>query len=86
MNCTRCDGTGVLNHEQIPETRWQEMLESDDFEAVLRAWMCDHDDDVCFCDCCGDGAGWYGEPGHHQEADYGRSGPYAYNGGLPECW
>jgi hypothetical protein len=39
------------------------------------------------CDCCGDGEGWYGEPGQHYTSDdpVGHNGPYAYNGGLCEC-
>lgn len=43
--------------------------------------------DVAVCDCCGDGDGWYGEPGHHYGVDDppGPSGPYASNGGLCCC-
>lgn len=54
--------------------------DQDAFEAGL--------DDVTVCDCCGDGDGeWYGEPGHHFDGgdERGSNGPYAYNGGLPEC-
>jgi hypothetical protein len=43
--------------------------------------------DVQVCDCCGDGRGWYGEPGRHytNQDPPGRQGPYAYNGGWCEC-
>jgi hypothetical protein len=43
--------------------------------------------DVCVCDCCGDGDGWYGVPGEHYNADdpRGPRGPYAENGGLCKC-
>ena len=36
---------------------------------------------------CGDGDGWYGEPGQHYGAEDppGKNGAYAYNGGLCKC-
>lgn len=83
MNCTRCNGTGFLNVEQIP----QMPTEGDVPGQVLR-WMESHKDhDVQICDCCGTGAYWYGEPGQHYGAmdPQGKNGPYAYNGGLCEC-
>ena len=83
MNCTRCQGTGFLNSENVPP----EVL-SDGIEDVLR-WIPDHpDSDVVVCDCCGNGEdAWYGEPGQHYTAQdpVGKHGPYAYNGGLCEC-
>jgi hypothetical protein len=83
MNCTRCKGTGFLNAEQLPP----EDDIFDDFPAILR-WISETTGhDVQICDCCGDGDGWYGVPGeHYNNTDPpGRSGPYAYNGGLCEC-
>lgn len=78
-HCTRCGGSGFLNVEQLPEG----VVVAD---AIL-AWIEANDGhDVQVCDCCGDGEAHYGEPGEHDEADIGKSGPYAYNGGLWECW
>lgn len=83
MTCTRCQQTGFLNAEQIPES-----VRSKGVEEVLR-WIPDHPDtDVTICDCCGNGEDtWHGEPGqHYTSADpVGRNGPYSYNGGLCEC-
>lgn len=83
MTCTRCEGTGFLNFEQLPEH-----VRERDNKGILR-WMytTDEDHDVKVCDCCGDGADWYGEPGQHYTAQdpRGAAGPYAYNGGLAEC-
>uniref|UniRef100_A0A6M3JHU8 Uncharacterized protein n=1 Tax=viral metagenome TaxID=1070528 RepID=A0A6M3JHU8_9ZZZZ len=49
--------------------------------------VCELLHDVTVCDCCGDGEGWYGEPGEHYNSDdpSGPDGPYGYNGGLCEC-
>ena len=59
--CTRCEGTGFLNIEQIPE----DTIDLDDTDAVLK-WIDENDEhDVGVCDCCGDGEGWYDEPGCH---------------------
>ena len=80
LTCTRCRGTGFLNVEQCP-------IKSSDVQKVL-AWMKSNDGhDVVICDCCGDGEGWYGEPGAHygQEDPPGKCGPYAGNGGLCKC-
>ena len=74
--CTRCDGTGWLNVEQVP------------VGALIREWIAEHDGhDVVVCDCCGDGKIWYGEPGEHYGEDDppGDCGPYADNVGLCEC-
>jgi hypothetical protein len=81
MNCARCDSTGFLNIEQVPEG-----IVGDDLNAI-QEWAKTSQSDVGVCDCCGDGSGWYGEPGqHYGVADpIGRRGPYAYNGGLCEC-
>jgi len=81
QTCTRCECSGFLNREQCPlpdETETPEVL----------AWIAANaDHDVQVCDCCGDGEGWYGEPGYHYTSQdpIGRYGPYAYNGGLCEC-
>lgn len=45
-----------------------------------------NDHDVQVCDCCGNGEDWHGEPGEHNRSEFGENGPYAYNGGLPECY
>ena len=81
MNCTRCQGTGFLNIEQVPEEVVQQGID------VIQKWMATNESDVAICDCCGDGSGWYGEPGQHYTSQdpVGRNGPYAYNGGLCEC-
>lgn len=61
LHCTRCDGTGFLNVEQIED----ESIGYADPEAVL-AWIESHDEhDVSVCDCCGNGEEWYGTPGEH---------------------
>lgn len=84
--CTRCEGTGFLNFYQIPIKDMDAIdLEKDVKQAILD-WIASHDEhDVSVCDCCGNGEEWYGEPGEHDERDYGPNGVYAYNGGLPEC-
>ena len=87
MNCTRCDGYGFINLEHVPEDVVEAAEGSDDFHGQIQAWIKAHDDhEAAVCDCCGDGEGWHNEPGEHNESDYGKGGPYAYNGGLPECW
>lgn len=80
--CTRCQGTGFLNVEQLPDGLLEQGCEA------VQVWIVAHTDtDTQVCDCCGDGYGWYGEPGHHYSAQdpSGQHGPYAYNGGLCEC-
>ena len=80
MNCNRCEGSGFLNVEQVPEA----IANTD---ATLEWMRTTEDHDVTVCDCCGDGTGWYGTPGQHYTSDDppGPRGPYAYNGGLCEC-
>lgn len=83
MTCTKCDNSGFLNIPQLPQEGFDFSIQT-----VLK-WMLDNpDSDVQICDCCGDGEVWYGEPGEHfQGGDHGgNNGPYAYNGGLPECY
>jgi hypothetical protein len=88
LNCTRCQGTGFLNLEQIdPAVYGMDVPDSTNGEAILK-WIKTHDNhDVQVCDCCGNGEYWYGVPGEHYNSDDlpGEIGPYAYNGGLCEC-
>jgi len=82
--CTRCEGSGFLNIEHLPDA-----VAELDTDKIL-AWLASHSDeypDVTVCDCCGDGEGWYGIPGEHYNSDDppGLKGPYAYNGGLCKC-
>ena len=83
MICNCCQGTGWLNVEQLPDD-----IDGHDAEQVQR-WVDDatQDHDVAICECCGDGQGWYGTPGHHYGADDppGPDGPYRSNGGLCRC-
>lgn len=84
LPCTRCDSTGFLNIEQLPES----VHESSDFVEDALQWIQDNaDHDVTVCDCCGDGEGWYGDPGEHYGPNDppGRNGPYDANGGLCRC-
>jgi len=84
VNCTRCNGTGFLNLDDLPED-----INPDNREEVLR--FIGHPDngghDCMVCDCCGNGSEWHGEPCQHYgpEDPQGQNGPYARNGGLAEC-
>ena len=83
-NCTRCESSGFLNIHQLPDS----MHETKDWITDVQKWIAENPlSDVCICDCCGDGEGWYGEPGEHYGPDDlpGNSGPYASNGGLCHC-
>jgi DnaJ-class molecular chaperone len=85
--CTRCEGTGFLNLEQVDDATCEIYDDTGDVE-VIRNWMATHEDsDVSVCDCCGGDEGWHGTPGEHYnpEDPPGPQGPYAYNGGLCEC-
>ena len=89
ITCTRCDGTGFLNIDQVDSETLKKFDETGDV-AVIAAWLegnMDLDHDVQVCDCCGDGDVWYGIPGEHYNEDdpRGPNGPYSYNGGLCEC-
>lgn len=85
MTCTRCEGTGFLNLHQL-DGAYDTM--KDPIKEV-QEWMKEQTEphNVQICDCCGDGSGWYGEPGEHYGRDdpQGPRGPYANNGGLCEC-
>jgi hypothetical protein len=88
ITCTRCDGTGFLNIEQVEDDlQIRIVAEGLNHEEVLKWIARNKDHDVKVCDCCGDGEGWYGEPGQHYTSQdpIGKNGPYAYNGGLCEC-
>lgn len=82
MNCTRCEGTGFLNVEQIPHE-----LADAGHEAIAKWANTTAGHDVTFCDCCGNGEEWYGTPGQHYGSDDppGPDGPYAGNGGHCHC-
>ena len=83
--CTRCNGEGFLNLDQIPEI---ELTFFDGENEKILSWICKNENhDVQVCNCCGDGDDWYGEAGRHYTSDdpVGDHGPYAYNGGLCEC-
>ncbi len=82
LNCTRCEGTGFLNLDQIDDP-----IDTSSKEAILK-WIGETENhDVQICDCCGDGSGWYGTPGEHYNSEdpAGNDGPYVYNGGLCQC-
>lgn len=81
MICTRCEGTGFLN--------WPDDKRFDNLDVYeIREWMLAYPDDFedfCICDCCGDGEGWYGDPGEHYSWKDPIGAAYGYNGGLCEC-
>ena len=84
--CTRCEGTGFLNMDQLPEDAAKDF--DDNGEDVIHRWIIENSDhDVQVCDCCGDGVDCYGVPGEHYGPDDppGDNGPYANNGGLCHC-
>ena len=83
MNCTRCEGTGFINTSGIPELLWN-TAEPEDILIWIQSQA--NTTDASVCDCCGNGGEWYDEPGQHNPNNYGKGGPYAYNGGLPECY
>ena len=84
MQCNRCDGTGFLNIEQIPQDDLKAAQKSRaGFHESIVAWMSKNQSDVMICDCCGDGTQWHCVPGHHFQGE--PSSTYDYNGGLPEC-
>ncbi|MGI9493494.1 MAG: hypothetical protein ACR2QF_13940 [Geminicoccaceae bacterium] len=82
IGCTRCEQTGFLNIEHVPQD-----IANLDVLAILEWIKANSGHDAQVCDCCGDGEEWYGEPGKHytDEDPTGKRGPYAYNGGLCEC-
>ena len=86
-SCTRCEGTGFLNLDQIPN-KVLEQFDSEGCFEIIEEWINENNGhDAQVCDCCGDGEDWYGTPGEHynNEDPPGHYGPYAYNGGLCEC-
>ena len=86
LTCTRCEGTRFLNLDQVDNPTLEEFDETGEHDDIL-SWV-KHNGfhDVSVCDCCGDGEVWYDIPGEHNENQFGDNGPYAYNGGLPECY
>lgn len=83
--CTKCQGQGFLNLEQISDETIQKLEDSDCFLDATIKWLSENEGhDVQVCDCCGDGEDWYGTPGSHYNGEE-REGVYDYNGGLCEC-
>lgn len=81
MHCTRCDGSGFLNLHQIEE---DDPVHEEGTPEAYERWRKEHPGtDVQICDCCGDGTGWYGEPGMHNEDASARNG--WDTPGVPEC-
>jgi hypothetical protein len=85
MVCTKCDGFGFWNYQDLPDDMLK-ALDDGKLETIIDWLKNNHDCAAAVCDCCGDGEGWYGEPGLHRDCEYGKNGPYAYNGGLPKCY
>lgn len=87
LTCTRCDGTGFLNIEQVDEETLKIFEESGNEQIILNWIVITPNQDVQVCDCCGNGKTWHGVRGEHYNHDdpRGNNGPYAYNGGLCEC-
>jgi hypothetical protein len=82
MNCTRCQGTGFLNLQQIPDRDMALLGAAEHWELAVLSWIAsEKDHDVQVCDCCGDGDDWYGEPGEHTNF----SGEYP-NEPFPGCY
>jgi hypothetical protein len=83
MTCTRCDGTGFLNYDQIDDGMTDQLTPDEILEWIKN----NPETEACVCDCCGDGEVWYGTPGEHYNSQDGpgREGVYGYNGGLCEC-
>ena len=65
MICTRCDGIGFLNIDQIDEETRYKYDETGDPEVIINWVGANYGHDVCLCDCCSDGDYWYNEPGMH---------------------
>ena len=80
MICTRCEGTGFLNLDQVDEVTRQRFGESGDPQVILDWIESTWDHDVGPCDCCGNGDawGWYFLPGLHDLND--KDAPF------PECY
>jgi len=85
--CTRCEGTGFLNLNQVDDTLLKAFDETGEHQIIFDWIIANDNHDVQICDCCGDGYGWHGVPGEHYNGEdpLGHDGPYAYNGGLCEC-
>ncbi len=86
MTCTRCENSGFLNLHQVHSPILIEFVNTNDVQIILD-WIANNKDhDVTVCDCCGNKEQWYSTPGEHDNKQFGKSGPYSYNGGLPECY
>lgn len=71
FTCTRCDGTGFLNIDQVDEDTLA-AFEAEGDPQIILDWIDERDaerdeHDVAPCDCCGNGEpwGWYFLPGLH---------------------
>lgn len=80
FHCTRCEGTGFLNLDQVDKETLGRFEETGDPQVILdwinnrnhharEAGGCSYHvclpHDVTPCDCCGDGEDWYSLPGLH---------------------
>jgi len=87
-SCTRCEGSGFLNLEQVPNEFIANIEDNPDYHQLIIEWIENNKDhNVQVCDCCGDGEYWYDVPGEHYNSQdpIGFNGPYEYNGGFCEC-
>jgi len=85
MNCTRCEGTGFLNLDQVEDYFLKKFDDTGEEEIILNWIKANDEHDVQICDCCGDNeTGWHGVRGEHFNGEENQ-GVYDYNGGLPEC-
>jgi hypothetical protein len=68
MNCTRCQGSGFLNLQQMPDRDMALLGAAEDWHQAVLGWIAsEKDHDVSVCDCCGDGENWHGMPGEHHD-------------------
>lgn len=83
LTCTRCDGTGFLNYDQLDDGLTDQLTPDEILEWIEK----NPGTEARVCDCCGNGEVWYGTPGEHYNSPDmpGREGVYGYNGGLCEC-
>jgi hypothetical protein len=69
MICTRCDGTGLLNLDQVDDQTLRRFEATGDHQIILDWIASNRNHDVSVCDCCGDGEAWHGTPGEHHLED-----------------
>jgi len=81
--------SGIKNSafEYMGQNIKYKVVATDEWHDMVLKWIAaEENHDVSVCDCCGNGEDWHGIAGEHDHNDYGKDGPYAYNGGLPECY